>query len=216
MTVTGPDVGEHEGSIPSLSYPLLHKTDTDWTTRKISAIMISTTWELPFPRLMLVVILSAAASAAAEQVTLARDSPLYAEPRLDAAQVAQLKQGAAGEVTGRQGGWLSLKTPEGAGWLFTFNVRFPPQKPDGEPDGGAVLGRVFGPHRPGTVVSAIGIRGLEEEDLRQATFNAEQLKRLDRFAVTKPAAEEGARTAGLAPEKVDYLRNLPAEGRQIP
>lgn len=151
-----------------------------------------------------------AAPAAAQQVTLERDSPLYAEPRLDAAQAAQLKQGATGEVVGKQGGWLNLKTPAASGWLFSFNVRFPVQKAEGgEPGTGSVLGQVFGPRRTVSVTSHIGIRGLEEEDLRQASFNAGQMKLLDDYVVSKSAAEEGARAAGLAPVKVEYLDAKP-------
>ena len=145
-----------------------------------------------------------AAPAAAQQVTLERDSPLYAEPRLDAAQAVQLKQGATGEVVGKQGGWLNLKTPVASGWLFSFNVRFPVQNAgSGEP--GSALGQVFGPRRSVSVTSHIGVRGLEEEDLRQASFDAGQLKLLDDYVVTKPAAEEHARGASLAPVKVEYL-----------
>lgn len=145
-----------------------------------------------------------AALAAAQQVTLERDSPLYAEPRLESAHVTQLKQGAVGEVVGRQNGWLNLKTPGGAGWLFSFNVRFPVQKAEGG-ESGSGLGRLFGPRRSLAVTSTIGIRGLEEEDLRQASFNAGQMKLLDGFAASKQAAEEGARATGLAPAKVEYL-----------
>ena len=108
-------------------------------------------------------LLLATMPAAAQQVTLDRDSPLYAEPRLEAPQVTQLKQGATGEVAGKQGGWLNLKTPAGTGWLFSFNVRFPAQKAEGSESGsGSVLGRVFSPGRPASVTSSIGIRGLEE------------------------------------------------------
>lgn len=168
--------------------------------------MISTRFALPSLRAMLLVALLAAASAAAQQVTLERDSPLYAEPRLESAQVTQLKQGAAGEVVGKQGGWLNLRTPGGTGWLFSFNVRFPVQKAEaGEPGSGQALGRVFGPRRNVAVTSTIGIRGLEEEDLKQASFNAGQMKLLDGFAASKQAAEEGARAAGLAPARVEYL-----------
>jgi hypothetical protein len=154
---------------------------------------------------MLMAVLGAFVPAAAQQVTLERDSPLYAEPRLDSAQVTQLKQGATGEVLGKQGGWLNLKTPGGAGWLFSFNVRFPAQKADGGGSGGGpALGRVFGAQRP-SVTSTIGIRGIDEEDLKQASFNAGQMKLLDGYAATKQAAEEGARARNLAPVKVDYL-----------
>ena len=82
---------------------------------------------LPALRILLAAVLLAAAPVAAQQVTLERDSALYAEPRLDASQVTQLKLGATGEVIGKQGAWLNLKTPGGSGWLFSFNVRFPSQ-----------------------------------------------------------------------------------------
>src|SRR5687768_16174556 len=100
--------------------------------------------------------LAAAGAAVAQQVTLERDSPLYSEPRLESAPVAQLKQGATGDVLGRQGGWLNLQTPAGTGWLFTFNVRFPSQKTDGGDSGaGSALGRVVGPRRSVSVTSSI-------------------------------------------------------------
>src|SRR5688572_24961605 len=155
--------------------------------------------------LLSALLLACAGTAAAQQVTLERDSPLYSEPRLESAPVAQLKQGATGEVLGKQGGWLNLKTPSGAGWLFSFNVRFPSQKADtGDSGSGAALGRVFGPRRS-SVTSAIGVRGLEEEDLKQAAFDAGQMRLLGEYASTKEAAEQGARGTGLAPAKVDYL-----------
>src|SRR5262245_36218770 len=86
---------------------------------------------LPIFTFAALVAMLAAVPAAAQQGTLERDSPLYAEPRLDAPQAAQLKQGASGEVVGKQGGWINLKTPTATGWLFSFNVRFPAQKADG-------------------------------------------------------------------------------------
>ena len=150
--------------------------------------------------------LLAAAPAAAQQVTLERESPLYAEPRLEASQVAQLKSGATGEVIGKQGAWLNIKTPTGAGWLFSFNVRFPSQQAGaGDSGAGSAAGRLFGPRRDVSVTSTIGIRGIGEEDLKQASFNAEQMKLLDGYAATKEKAESGARASGLAPVSVDYM-----------
>ena len=157
-------------------------------------------------RFTLSVVLLAAASAAAQQVTLERDSPLYAEPRLDASQVTQLKLGATGEVIGKQGAWLNLKTPSGSGWLFSFNVRFQSQQAGaGDAGAGSAAGRLFGPRRNVSVTSTIGIRGIEEEDLKQASFNAEQMKLLDGYVATKQVAERGARATGLAPVSVEYM-----------
>ncbi len=80
-------------------------------------------------------------------------------------------------------------------------MRFQGQKADG----GAAAGPMFGPRRNVTVTSTIGIRGLDEQDLKQASFNAAQMKQLDDYAATRQAAADGARSTGLAPEKVDYL-----------
>lgn len=157
----------------------------------------------------LIAALLIALPAAAQQFALERDSPLYAEPRLDATQVAQLKQGAGGEVVGKQGAWISVKTAAGSGWLFSFNVRFQAKGETGDTGAGPGLGRVFGPRRNVTVTSAIGVRGLDEQDLKQASFSSEQMKLLGGYAASKQAAEERARGAGLAPEKVEYLGATP-------
>lgn len=156
-------------------------------------------------RAALAAVLIVAGPAAAQKVTLERDSPLYGEPRLEAAQVAQLQQGAIGEVVSKQGAWLNLKTPAGSGWLFSFNVRFQSEGAEGSSGTGSALGRLFGPRRSVSVTSTIGVRGLEEEDLKQATFDAEQMKLLDNYAASKEAAEKRARAAGLSRVNLDYL-----------
>jgi hypothetical protein len=146
-----------------------------------------------------------AGPAAAQKVTVEQNSPLYSEPRMESSQVAQLQQGATGEVIGKQGVWLNLKTGAGTGWLFSFSVRFESQGAESS-SGGSSLGRVFAPRRSSpTVTSTIGIRGIEEEDLKGATFDAEQMKLLDSYAASKEAAEKGARGVGLSHTNVDYL-----------
>jgi hypothetical protein len=159
-------------------------------------------------RAALTALLLVAGPVAAQKVTLERDSTLYGEPRLESAQVAQLRQGATGEVIAKQGAWLNLKTAAGIGWLFSFNVRFQSDSAEGSSSGsgsGSALGRVFGPRQRVSVTSTIGVRGIEEEDLKEATFNAEQIKLLDGYVATKEAAEKGARGAGLSRVNVDYL-----------
>lgn len=168
--------------------------------------MISLERALPALGILLAAAFLAAAPAAAQPVTLERDSPLYAEPRLDAPQVVQLKPGAAGEVVGKQGPWLNLQTAGGSGWLFSFNVRFQSQQAGaGDAGAGSAAGRLFGPRRNVTVTSSIGIRGIDEEDLRKATYSAAQMKLLDGYVAGRQAAERGARASGLAPMQVEFL-----------
>ena len=158
---------------------------------------------------LLGLMLFVALPAAAQTVTLERDSPLYAEARLESAQVAQLKQGATGEVIAKQGAWLNVKTPAATGWLFSFNVRFQSQKAGSGDSGGSALGNVFGPRRNVNVTATIGVRGLDEQDLKQASFNADQMKAFDAYAATRQAAEDAAQATGLVPVKVEYLGAKP-------
>ena len=146
---------------------------------------------------------------AAQPVTVERDTPLYAEARLDSPVVANLKKGAAGEVVAKSGAWLNLRTPDAAGWLFSFNVRFASARPASAAGGASVLGRLVGPRENVNVTSAMGVRGIGEEDLRQARFNADQLRLLDRYAVSKADAESSARASGLSAARVDYFDGQP-------
>lgn len=152
-----------------------------------------------------------AAGVNAEPVTLERESVLRAEPRLDAPVTGKLASGASGEALARQGVWVQVKSGESSGWLYSFNVRFgAPAASGGSSGGGSVLGRVFGPRQRVNVTATIGIRGLEEEDLKQAQFDGDQLQQLDGFAATREQAEAHAGEHGLAAARVEYLGTVAA------
>lgn len=153
-----------------------------------------------------------AAAAHAEPVTLERDSELRAEPRLGAAVTGKLASGASGDALARQGVWVQVKSGETSGWLYSFNVRFGAPAASGASGGGAVLGRVFGPRQRVNVTATIGIRGLEEEDLKQAQFDGGQLQQLDGFAASREQAEAHATEHGLAGTRVDYLEPVRETG----
>lgn len=146
-------------------------------------------------------------AALAEPVTVERDSVVRAEPRTDAAVVANFARGAAGEALARQGAWVQVRTPAATGWLYSFNVRFGAAPASAGEGGGAgsVLGRVFAPRQKVNVTATIGIRGLDEEDLKQAQFDGGQLQALDGFAASREQAEGHAQGAGLEPARIDYL-----------
>lgn len=146
-----------------------------------------------------------AASAFAQQVTIERDSELRAEARPDAPVVAKVSKGTPGEVTAKSGAWVNVKTPEATGWVFSFNVRFAGTQPAGQArsgSGGAGVGNLLGARRTPAVTGTIGIRGLDEEDLKGASNNPEQMKRLEQSGTTKESAAEAARKEGLTPVKI--------------
>lgn len=140
----------------------------------------------------------------AEPVTLERDSVLRTEPRTDAATVANLAKGATGEAVARQGAWVQIRAGTATGWLYSFNVRFTTAAGSGD-GAGSVLGRVFGPRQRVSVTSTIGIRGLDEEDLKQARFDGGQVQQLDTYAASREQAEAHAGEAGLSAGRVEYL-----------
>ncbi|MBX3666273.1 MAG: hypothetical protein KF834_11360 [Burkholderiales bacterium] len=152
------------------------------------------------------VLAALATLAAAEPVTVERDSVARAEPRTDSAVVANIAGGSAGEALARQGAWVQVKTATATGWLYSFNVRFGAAAGSaGGAGGGSVLGRVFAPRQKVNVTATIGIRGLDEADLKQAQFDGSQLQALDGFAASREQAEAHAGDAGLNAARVDYL-----------
>lgn len=146
-------------------------------------------------------------AARAEPVTLERDSVLRAEARTDSAVVTNLAKGTTGDAVARQGAWVQIKSGAVTGWLYSFNVRFGAVNPGGSGAGGAgsALGRVFGPRQQVNVTATIGIRGLGEEDLKQAHFDEGQMQQLDGYAASREQAAAQAATSGLSATRVDYL-----------
>lgn len=155
-------------------------------------------------RLVMLGLCAGIAAAYAEPVTLERDSVLRTEPRVDAAAVANLAKGATGEAVARQGAWVQIRSGNATGWLYSFNVRFGAEATSGS-GAGSVLGRVFGPRQRINVTSTIGIRGLDEEDLKQARFDGSQIQQLDSYAASRDQAESHAGGAGLSASRLDYF-----------
>ena len=175
---------------------------------------------MPFPAIRhrtvvaLILFCCGIGAAGAEPVTVERDSVLRVEPRTDAAAAGNLAGGATGEALARQGAWVQVRSGTMTGWLYSFNVRFGAPATSGD-GAGSVLGRVFGPRQRVSVTSTIGIRGLDEEDLKQARFDGGQLQQLDGFAASREQAEAHAGSAGLGAVPVNYLGDAarnPADG----
>ena len=139
----------------------------------------------------------------AQQAVVAKDSPLRAEASATAPVVANIKQGTSGEVTAKSGAFVNLKAPDGAGWLFSFNVNFA-STGEGSASSSGVLGRTYGSKQV-QATSTLGARGFDEEDLQKASFNAEQMQLFEQYGVSKEAASERARTTGLEPTRVEYF-----------
>jgi len=146
---------------------------------------------------LVAVALGARSGAAAElsAVVQKRSVDLYAEPKLDAAPVAKLKRDTQVEVSAQQGLWYQVRAESGAaGFVRVNDVRI---AYGGQEDAAANL-RALTEHKAGVgrVTETAGVRGIDESDLKSASYDAAQLaamigNRVDAAAAAAYAAKQG-------------------------
>ncbi len=156
----------------------------------------------------LIILLGAfAASALGEEsgVALKRDD-IKAEPFKDADTVGAIKKGEPVSILGKKGGWLNISAEQGSGWVRILSVR---KGSAGSGNAAAeiagVAGVATGRAGTGQVVSTTGVRGLGDEDMKAAKFNAEELKKAEASAVKPDDAKQFAAQGELAARPVNWL-----------
>ena len=165
---------------------------------------------------LLGVVLTLASPAWASTGTMLRDDRLRAFASATAPVLTQVARGTNVEVLGRQGGWTQVRVGGHTGWVRMLSVR---TSETAQRDVGGELAGVIGMGTrqadPGRIVAVAGVRGLtlNEQQLRQARFNAEELERLERYAASGAEAQSFAREGGLNARVVDYIP-APAQARQ--
>jgi len=145
-----------------------------------------------------------AASAWAAPGTVLRNEKLYSQPSASAKVAGTVAKGASVNILAKQGGWLRVTSGKTTGWIRLLSVRA-----GACGLGGAGVGDVVGAATtrsdPSRVVAVAGLRGLNDEDLKRAQFNADELARLDALNVTAAQARSFARQSGLVAVKVAEL-----------
>lgn len=134
-----------------------------------------------------------------------RDVELKAEPSGNAAIVGTLQKGAKFEITGEKGAWSQLKAGSLAGWTLSFYVM--KGEPAAQTSMGQRLSEVWslGTERRAETTATIGVRGLDEEQLKSAQFNAEELRRLEALSLPKSEGEAFAKQGRLQQQQVNYF-----------
>jgi hypothetical protein len=117
---------------------------------------------------------------------------------------ASVAKGASVEILGKQAGWLRVKAGSQSGWIRLLSVRAGAGGLGG-PGVGDVVGAVTTRSDPTRVVAVAGLRGLNDEDLKQAEFNADELARMDARNVSATQARTFASQSGLAAVSVPDL-----------
>ncbi len=151
-----------------------------------------------------------AVPALAASGVMLRDEVLRGAASATAPEVGSVARGASVEVLGRQGGWTQVRAAGRSGWVRVLSVRS-----DAPASTAGLAGLVeAGTTRrdPGQVVAVAGLRGLTEEQLKTARFNAAELARLNQYAVTRADAEQFARAAALQRQEVGYIARPGGDG----
>ena len=152
---------------------------------------------------VLLLLMQSVAVAAETGVALKADD-IRAEPFGDAKSVATLSINDKVEILGKDGGWLQVKSAKGKGWVRMLSIRKGDAKKGGNEAAG-LLSVASGRAGTGKVVATTGIRGLSEEELKAAKFNAEEVKLAESYAASKAQAQQFANEGKLTARKFDYL-----------
>jgi hypothetical protein len=154
-------------------------------------------------------------SAIAESGTALKADTLRGEPYADAKAVANLARGDKVDILSKQGAWLKIKAPKGSGWVRLLSVkRGDSGSASGEASG--VLDLASGRAGTGKVVATTGVRGLNEEELKTAKFDEEQIRKLEASSISAEQAQQFSSAGNLKARKLNYLpkpANSPGEAK---
>lgn len=175
-------------------------------TRKLGALLWAT-----------VLIFPLASAQADEKGQIIRAGDLMTEPFIDAAKAGPVAASAPVTLLERRGGWVRVETGGGTGWVRMLNVRL--EAAPALASAGPTTGRSTSPLsllRTGSTGRTVttGIKGLGEEDIRQASANYAQLDQLGSFAVAPAASRAHAQANQLKENDVAYLKAPKKERRK--
>jgi hypothetical protein len=158
---------------------------------------------------------AASLSAWAAPGTVLRAEKLYSQPAATSKVAASVAKGASVEILAKQGGWLRVKSGKATGWIRLLSVRA-----GAGGLGGAGVGDVVGAATtrsdPSRVVAVAGLRGLNDEDLKEAKFNAAELARMETRNVSATQVRSFASQSGLAAVSVPDLPKPQAQQSSSP
>jgi hypothetical protein len=154
---------------------------------------------------ILVLYASLVATASAAQVAFTvRSTEIKQQPFSDAKTVATLGEKSSVEVLSRRGGWVNISSSKGKGWVRMLSLR---SNSTAKKRGDTGLQSLINMGRSGSsgITVATGVRGLSEEDLKNAHPNPAEFEKLQKYATNKANAEKFAHDAKLKSRQLGYL-----------
>lgn len=140
-------------------------------------------------------------AAAAEKGMVIRAGDLLAQPFIDAAKTGPLTPNQPVTILERRGGWANVEIAGKKGWVRLLNLRLEPGA--ARPGSGGSLSALRTGSSGRTVTT--GVKGMDEEDIRNATPDDAEVAELGTLAVSADDARAAAQGKPLAENSVAYL-----------
>jgi len=145
------------------------------------------------------------AADATERGVVIRNGDIKVQPFLDAAPAGNVAANDAVTIVDRKGGWVQVQAAGKTGWIRTLNIRL--AATDGAVAHQTSVASAASMLRTGSSGKTVttGVKGLGEEDLRNASVNLAELDKLGTLAVDPGEATADAQKKGLKESQIDYL-----------
>lgn len=145
---------------------------------------------------------------AAEKGLVLRAGDLLAQPFIDAAKSGPLTANQPVTILERRGAWANVETGGKTGWVRVLNLRLEPGVAGtggARPSGGS--GNPLSLLQTGSSGRTVttGVKGMDEEDIRNATPDYAELELLGTLAVQADDARANALKNSLKENTIDYL-----------
>ena len=158
-------------------------------------------------------IFRAADAEAAEKGVIIRASSLLAQPFIDAAHTGTVTPAQPVVIIERRGAWANVQAGDKSGWVRLLNVRLAAAA---AVSGIAGSAKPAPAARPTSLTSMMrtgssgrtvttGVKGMDEENIRNATPDYAELALLDTQGIDVADAQGNAIKTGLQERTVDYL-----------
>lgn len=152
---------------------------------------------------VLVFLILPVAALTAETGNALKADVIRKEPYSDARKAGDMARGEKLQILGKKGAWLNIKTTKATGWVRLLSVKRGVSVGGNQVKG--VLDVASGRAGTGKVVATTGVRGLNEEELKNAKYNEAEVKKLESYTQTSQQAMPFAKSGGLKAIKFAYL-----------
>ncbi len=169
---------------------------------------------------MLFILVTTPLSISADPATIISDTALYQYPSFDAPTLAPLNSGQQVDSLGRSGSWNQISTENSqTGWVRSYQLRsgiveISSQK---ETSGGFFSGLAHLSRKASGLFTSknkgysfqrtatIGVRGLSEEEIKNAKADLKELKKMESYRSNKNSAKRFANSGNLVAIKVVHM-----------